>query len=117
MRVMSPLEFMQRLAARVPRPRLHLDHFHGVMAPHAKLPTRPWKAWSTAPPTAELDVARVRTQVASTGAEALGLDRRRAELEHRGLSEQQSTHALALSRLLDAARGLPLLASNAQSLG
>ena len=28
--VMSPLEFMQRLAALVPRPRLHLIRFHGV---------------------------------------------------------------------------------------
>ncbi|MEK7230739.1 MAG: transposase, partial [Pseudomonadota bacterium] len=35
--VMSPLEFMQRLAALVPRPRLHLIRFHGVLAPHAKL--------------------------------------------------------------------------------
>jgi hypothetical protein len=52
--VMSPLEFMQRLAARVPRPRLHLIRFgvritslrevsgpplreHGVLAPNAKL--------------------------------------------------------------------------------
>jgi hypothetical protein len=35
--VMSPLEFMQRLAALVPRPRLHLIRFHGVMAPNAKL--------------------------------------------------------------------------------
>ncbi|MDQ3566384.1 MAG: transposase [Pseudomonadota bacterium] len=34
--VMSPLEFMQRLAARVPRPRLHLIRFHGVLAPNAK---------------------------------------------------------------------------------
>jgi hypothetical protein len=34
---MSPLEFMQRLAALVPRPRLHLIRFHGVLAPHAKL--------------------------------------------------------------------------------
>jgi hypothetical protein len=31
---MSPLEFMQRLAAR---PRLHLIRFHGVLAPNAKL--------------------------------------------------------------------------------
>ena len=31
--VMSPLEFMQRLAALVPRPRLHLIHFHGGLAP------------------------------------------------------------------------------------
>ena len=35
--VMEPLEFMQRLAALVPRPRLHLIRFHGVLAPHAKL--------------------------------------------------------------------------------
>ena len=28
---------MQRLAALVPRPRLHLTRFHGVLAPHAKL--------------------------------------------------------------------------------
>ena len=31
--VMAPLEFMQRLAALVPRPRLHLIRFHGVLAP------------------------------------------------------------------------------------
>ncbi len=35
--VMAPLEFMQRLAALVPRPRLHLIRFHGVLAPHARL--------------------------------------------------------------------------------
>jgi hypothetical protein len=34
--VMSPLEFMQRLAALVPRPRLHLIRFHGVLVPNAK---------------------------------------------------------------------------------
>ena len=34
---MSPLEFLQRLAALVPRPRPHLIRFHGVLAPHAKL--------------------------------------------------------------------------------
>jgi hypothetical protein len=34
---MSPPEFMQRLAALVPRPRLHLIRFHGVQAPNAKL--------------------------------------------------------------------------------
>ncbi len=37
--VMSPLQFMQRLAALVPRPRLHLIPFHGVLAPNAKLRT------------------------------------------------------------------------------
>jgi hypothetical protein len=35
--VMSALEFMQRLAALVPRPRLNLIRFHGVLAPNAKL--------------------------------------------------------------------------------
>ncbi len=40
---MSPLlspvreEFLQRLAALVPRPMLHLIRFHGVLAPQAKL--------------------------------------------------------------------------------
>jgi putative transposase len=35
--VISPLEFIQRLAALVPRPRLHLIRFHGVLAPNARL--------------------------------------------------------------------------------
>ena len=34
---MASLEFMQRLAALVPRPRLHLVRFHGVLAPNPKL--------------------------------------------------------------------------------
>ena len=34
---MSPLEFMQRLAARVPRPRWPRIRFHGVLALNAKL--------------------------------------------------------------------------------
>jgi hypothetical protein len=34
---MSPLEFMQRLALLVPRPRLHLIRLPGVLAPNAKL--------------------------------------------------------------------------------
>jgi hypothetical protein len=35
--LMSPLELMQRLAALVPCPRLHLVRFHGVLAPNSKL--------------------------------------------------------------------------------
>ena len=35
--MMSPLEVLQRLAALVPRPRLHLIRFHGVLSPKAKL--------------------------------------------------------------------------------
>jgi len=53
--VMSPLEFMQRLAALVPRPRLHLIRFHGVLAPNAKLraqvvPQEPEPPAHAAPP-------------------------------------------------------------------
>jgi len=32
--VMTPLEFLQRLAALIPRPRLHLIRFYGVLAKH-----------------------------------------------------------------------------------
>jgi len=35
--VMTSPEFLQRLAALVPRPRLHLIRFHGVLAPNAAL--------------------------------------------------------------------------------
>ena len=34
---MEPLEFLQRLAALVPRPRLNLIRYHGALAPNAKL--------------------------------------------------------------------------------
>ena len=48
--VMSPLEFMQRLAALVPRPRLHLIRFHGVLAPEARPREGPaWRAEDAAP--------------------------------------------------------------------
>ena len=55
--VMSPLEFMQRLAALVPRLRLHLIRFHGVLAPNAKLralvvPQAPELPAHAAPPAA-----------------------------------------------------------------
>jgi hypothetical protein len=42
--VISPLEFIQRQAALVPRPRLHLIRFHGVLAPNAKLRAPPTSA-------------------------------------------------------------------------
>jgi hypothetical protein len=35
--VMHPQEIMQRLVALMPRPRLHLIRFHGVLAPNTKL--------------------------------------------------------------------------------
>ncbi len=35
--VLEPLDFIARLAALVPRPRVHLTRFHGVFAAHAAL--------------------------------------------------------------------------------
>ena len=34
---MTPVDFLERLAALVPRPRLRLIRFHGILAPNAKL--------------------------------------------------------------------------------
>jgi hypothetical protein len=53
---MSPLEWMQRLAALVPRPRLHLIRYHGVLAPYAK-----WRSQVVPKPTAH-DSVELREQ-------------------------------------------------------
>lgn len=66
--VMSPLEFMHRLAALVPRPRLHLIRFHGVLAPNAKLrplvvpqgPADEQRSAETAAPECEVETVRAR---------------------------------------------------------
>jgi hypothetical protein len=61
---MSPLEFMQRLAALVPRPRLHLIRFHGVLAPHAMLRAAivPGAAGNPVSPQTNTRAARRRVQ-------------------------------------------------------
>lgn len=33
----SPMELMEKLAALIPRPKIHLVRYHGVLAPHAKV--------------------------------------------------------------------------------
>ena len=38
--VFEPLDFMARLAALVPKPRVHLTRYHGVFAPHSALRAR-----------------------------------------------------------------------------
>ncbi|MCL4776535.1 MAG: transposase [Gammaproteobacteria bacterium] len=35
--IFEPLDFIARLAALVPKPRVHLTRFHGVFAPHSAL--------------------------------------------------------------------------------
>jgi len=44
----EPLDFIARLAALVPRPRVHLLRYHGVFAPNAK--HRPLLVGSASPP-------------------------------------------------------------------
>ena len=88
--VMSPMEFMQRLAALVPRPRLHLICLvsaqlrfanradpryanHGVLAPNAKLralvvPQEPeWSAQAAPPAPCEASCAHHRPRAAELG--------------------------------------------------
>ena len=97
--VMSPLEFMQRLAALVPRPRLHLIRFHGVLALNAKLralvvplvvPQEPEPPVQSAPPAeCEAPCAHHPSGSAELGqaAEARARDRHGALPELRGRAE------------------------------
>ena len=50
--VYEPQDFMAKLAALVPAPRVHLTRFHGVLAPAAK-----WPPWIVPKPSVELDVS------------------------------------------------------------
>ena len=68
--VMAPLEFKQRLAASVPRPRLHLIRFHGVLAPNAKL--RP-EIVPSAPVNATNSAAGHRNTAHPSGPARIGL--------------------------------------------
>ncbi len=65
---MSPLEFLQRLAALIPRPRLHFIRFHGVLAPNAALrsqivPGEADQAPNTADGDGDLSSASTRTRM------------------------------------------------------
>ena len=71
-RVMSPLEFMQRLAALVRRRGLHLTRFHGVLAPSARVcamvvPQEPEPAVQAAPPTECKATARITVRCDCAG--------------------------------------------------
>src|SRR5262249_55419030 len=48
--VMEPVEFMERLAALVPRPRLHLIRFHGVLAPTRSCAVKSFPLPQSVPP-------------------------------------------------------------------
>jgi hypothetical protein len=46
---LEPLKFIERLAALLPLPRLHLIRFHAVLAPNAKLRSKIVPARQSAP--------------------------------------------------------------------
>ena len=98
--VMSPLEFMQRLAALVPRPRLHLIRFHGVLAPNAKLraqvvPQEAEAPAQAAPPAeCEPNCAHHRPVRLSWAAQARVRDRHGALPELRRRAQDHRGHAV-----------------------
>jgi len=68
---MSPPKFTQRPAALVPRPRLHLIRFHGVLAPNARL--RAMVMPKGRGPPAQAAPCRVRREVCASPADAADL--------------------------------------------
>jgi hypothetical protein len=48
--VLEPLDFIARLAALVPKPRVHLTRYHGVLAPHSALRAQVTPAGRGRPP-------------------------------------------------------------------
>ena len=63
--VLSPMEFMGRLAALVPKPRVNLTRFHGVFSPNSKLreyvvPQKPVEEQESPKPKAYSRPGRVR---------------------------------------------------------
>ena len=53
--VLEPLDLMARLAALVPKPRMHLTRYHGVFAPHSQ------HRAAVTPPASEADPTKVST--------------------------------------------------------
>jgi hypothetical protein len=58
--VMEPLEFMERLAALVPRPRLHLIRFHGALAPTRSCAVKSFPLRQNVPPSLRPVTPKVR---------------------------------------------------------
>ncbi len=59
-RIMTPVEFIARLAALVPPPRHPLVRYHGVFAPHSpwRVAVVPWPAAPAAPANTRIEAAR-----------------------------------------------------------
>ena len=70
--VLEPLDFIARLAALVPRPRLNLTRFHGVFAPNFKhrariVPRRVWNRADADQPLAPMSWAQRLKRVFAIG--------------------------------------------------
>jgi len=63
--VLEPLDLMARLAALVPKPRMHLTRYHGVFAPHSQYRSAVTPAQrgrgALRPPASDADPAKVST--------------------------------------------------------
>jgi len=72
----EPLDFISRLAALVPKPRVNLTRFHGVFAPHSKYrarvtPARRGKGRKTQTPKETQDQTPAEQRVSMTWAKRL----------------------------------------------
>ena len=73
--ILEPLDFIARLAALVPRPRLNLTRFHGIFAPNSRhrheiVPRRPWGRVDDDKPLAPMSWAQRLKRVFSIDIEA-----------------------------------------------
>ena len=72
--VYEPQDFMAKLAALVPAPRVHLTRFHGVLAPAAK-----WRPWIVPKPSVELDFSFAAVPISLPGSAPGNNDRTEAK--------------------------------------
>ena len=74
--ILEPLDFISRLVALVPKPRVHLTRFHGVFAPNSKYrarvtPARRGKGRKTKPLDETLDQTPAERRASMTWAQRL----------------------------------------------
>ena len=94
---LTPLEFIQRLAALIPPPRAHRHRYHGVLAPNAKL-----RAAVTALAPASSDYTATATEKKTEQSEVEALWR----------SPARYLWAMLLARLYES---MPLVCPNCQA--
>jgi len=106
--VLSPMEFIGRLAALVPKPRVNLTRFHGVFSPNSRLrehvvPTKPADGKAQVSPSA---INKVYSMTWAQILKHLGLDEA-SQARNRSPPEGLFPHSTKLFRRL-----LTLVGSN-----